>query len=196
MREAATLAAVTRRRGPLPAPQARRRVREGRTSALLVLPSSGCRGTAPQATRRNHSHRLRVSTIGLLRASPCSPRRGNRKARLPLRAPLSRPLRSAMGRCPPSRPRPTARDQRQRALPPMVGHSTQAVAYELCELTAPSSKSQATSRHAPVACRFTLEALSCFSSLRGHPTPTVGESKGGPVSPPRPPAPSAASHRQ
>ena len=139
MREAATLAAVTRRRGPLPAPQARRWEREGRTSALLVLPSSGCRGTAPQAAQRNHAQPSQVSTIGLLRASPCTPRGGNRKARFPPRAPLSRPLRSAMGRCLPSRPRPTVRDHRQRAFPPMVGNSTQAMASELCKLTAPSS---------------------------------------------------------
>jgi len=71
--------------------------------------------------------------------SALHPRGGNRKARFPPRAPLSRPLRSAMGRCLPSRPRPTVRDHRQRAFPPMVGNSTQAMASELCKLTAPSS---------------------------------------------------------
>ena len=136
---------VTRRRGPLPARRGEGCAREG-PAPFWSFPRSGAAARAPQATTHKHSQPLRASTIGLLRASPCAQRGGNRKARFPPRALLSRPLRYAMGRCPPSRPRPTARDQRQRPFPPMVGSSSAALASDLCELTAPSSKSQASSR--------------------------------------------------
>jgi len=70
--------------------------------AATVLPLSHCRRPCSPSP----------SPAGL---RPCSPRGEHRKARFSPRAPLSRPLRSAMGRCLPSRPRPSVCRQRQRA---------------------------------------------------------------------------------
>ena len=161
--EATAPAAVTRRRGPLPAPSARRRVREGRTSALLVLPSPGGRGASPASDETESLAPVASQHDRSLAGFALHPRGGNRKARFPPRTPLSRPLRCAMGRCLPSRPRPTVRDQRQQAFPPMVGDSTQAAASDPCELTVASSKSQA-----PALGLVALRVKFSASSRRGR----------------------------
>jgi len=63
--------------------------REG-PAPFWSFPRRGAGARAPQATRRNHSHRLRASTIGLSRASPCT-REGETERR---GFPLAHPFRA------------------------------------------------------------------------------------------------------
>ena len=149
LREAAAPAAVARRRGPLPAPKARRREREGRTSALLVLPSSGSRGAAPQRARRNHSHPFASHHEGSAAGFALRPTRGKPKGAVsPSCSPFA-PAALCNGPLPAESASRRYLQQRQRAFTPMVGHSTRATASELCKLSPTSSKAQPSSRHAP-----------------------------------------------
>ena len=95
----------------------------------------------------------------LMRAALHGGARENRRRGFPSLS-LSRPLRSAMGRCCPSRPRPTVVLHRHLAAPPMVGYPSQEMASGLCRFSAASSSGSRPSPHSR------LPSPVCFLSGR------------------------------